>query len=153
MRSPLKYALALALLAPLGLTACGGDDTKKSTDMAVSSGDASASADAAQIPHGDKACTTILFTAQKCTGDVPACVKAAVEDGTIMAQSEFQALLTCGYTHCVGKTFDFGTGSDDAGISGCTDAKDVSAGCQKCVSSEATGADCKAEFSACVNGK
>ena len=153
MRNPLKYALALAFLAaPLAFVACGGDD-KTSTDMAVKNGDASASADAAEIPHGDKACTTILFTAQSCTGDVPACVKAAIEDGTIMAQTEFQALLSCGYTHCVGRTFDFGGGSDDAGITGCTDSKDVTAGCQKCVSSEATGADCKTEFGACVNGK
>ena len=151
MRNPMIRGLALCLLAaPLYLAACGGSSSNKSDDLAVKTGDASAAADAAQIPHGDKACTTILFTAQGCTGDVPACVKAAIESGTIMAQTEFQALLSCGYTNCIGKTFDGGTG--DGGISGCTDAKDTTSGCQKCVSSEATGSDCKTEFGACVNG-
>ena len=136
-------------MAPVFFAACSGSDDNKVTDMAVKVSDASV--DASDIPHGDKACSTILFTAQSCSGDnVPACVKAAIESGTVMAQSEFQALLVCGYTNCVGKTFDGGAG--DGGITGCTSANDTTSGCQQCVSREATGSACKSEFSACVNG-
>ncbi|MEO6954117.1 MAG: hypothetical protein ABI321_20105 [Polyangia bacterium] len=150
MRKTLLLAVTL-LAAPLYFAACGGSSSNKTEDMAVTGGDMAAhTGDMAEIAHGDNACTTILFTAQKCSGnDVTACVTAAVESGTIMAQNEFQALLSCGYTQCIGKTFDGGT--EDGGITGCTDAKDVTSGCTDCVSYEATHG-CPAEFQACVNG-